>query len=63
MGKILTNYHEALEKYGRPRGPFEVGREYPYDGRMTTKPGPQVDPRHRESSAHPTEEPHDRWWD
>ena len=27
MGEILTDYIAALEKYGRPRGPFEVGRE------------------------------------
>ena len=48
MGEILTDYLAALEKYGRPRGPFEVGREYPYDGRIVVKPGPPVDSRHRE---------------
>ena len=59
MGEKVTDYFAALEKYGRPRGPFEVGREYPYDARSTAKPGPRVDPRHREPQ---TEEPHDRWW-
>ena len=61
MGKILTDYHEALEKYGRPRGPFEVGREYPYDATSTAKSGPRVDLRHRDHPA--AEEQPDRWWD
>jgi hypothetical protein len=59
MGEILTDYIAALEKYGRPRGPFEVGREYPYDARSTAKPGPRVDPRHRDVQ----EPPPDCWWD
>ena len=61
MGEILTDDIAALEKYGRPRGPFEVGREHPYDARMTAKPGPRIEPRHREPNAQ-TEEPRDRWW-
>ena len=48
MGEILTDYYAALEKYGRPKGPFEAGREYPYDATSTAKSRPRVDPRHRE---------------
>ena len=59
MGEILTDYIAALEKYGRPRGPFEVGREYLYDARSTAKPGPRVERRHREPDP---EDPSDRWW-
>jgi hypothetical protein len=48
MGEILTDYYAALEKYGRPRGPFEAGRQYPYDATSMAKSRPRVDPRHRE---------------
>jgi hypothetical protein len=37
MGEIVTNCIAALEKYGRPRGPFEVGRQYPYDATSMAK--------------------------
>jgi hypothetical protein len=60
MGEILTDYYAALEKYGRPKGPFEAGREYPYDATSTAKSRPRVDPRHREPDVQPEEQP---WWD
>ena len=58
MGEKVTDYFAALDKHGRPKGPFEPGREYPYDARSMAKPGPRVDPRHRD-----VQEPPDCWWD
>ena len=55
--KVLKNYHLALEQYGRPIGPFEVGREHIYNAVASAKPGPPVDQRHQEPPSPPAVKP------
>lgn len=49
--KVLRNFNLAFEQYGRPKGPFEVGREHTYNATATAKTGPPVDKRHAEPPA------------
>jgi hypothetical protein len=58
--KVLKNFNLAFEQFGRPKGPFEVGREHIYNATATAKRGPKVDGRHREPPAAPIRP---LWWD
>src|SRR5262249_12549482 len=45
MGEIVSNFFEALEKFGRPRGPFEKDRQCIYNATVTARPAPKDDRR------------------
>jgi hypothetical protein len=60
MGEIVTDYFEAVQRFGRPTGPFERDRQCIYNAGATVKPGPRVDQRHQESPSPPMVRP---WWD
>ena len=51
--KVLRNYQLALAEFGRPVGPFEVGREHIYNAVASAKRGPSVEQRHQELPAAP----------
>jgi len=58
--KVLRNYQLAFEEFGRPKGPFEVGREHVYNALASAKRGPPVDKRHTEPLSPPVKP---LWWD
>src|SRR5262249_24545630 len=48
MSEIIDDYEIAFERYGRPKGPFEKGRQCGYSAVATVKPGPAVDQGNQE---------------
>jgi hypothetical protein len=58
MTEIVDDFESAFERYGRPKGPFETGRQHAYRATATAKPGPPVDRRHQEPPP-PVVRP---WW-
>ena len=73
MGEIISDYELALERYGRPRGPFEKDRdrESVYRATATAKCGPKVDHHdvlpekvdHYDLPSDGPLVPPERWWD
>jgi len=62
MSEVITDYFVAMEKHGRPVGPFEKGRTLAYNATATAKPGPRVDLRQQELPLEDRPVPPDYWW-
>jgi len=60
MGEIIDDYFVALERFGRPIGPFEKGRDRNcvYRATATAKRGPKVGNQEDDPLVPP-----ERWWD
>lgn len=64
MSEIIDDYEIAFERYGRPKGPFEKGRQCGYSAVATAKPGPAVDQGNQEPPPDdPPSAPPEHWWD